>query len=199
MRAATHRCGGWSSRDEARRREVTTVQLLPHHLREGRLPAAAVGDVVHVTPVLHASAVDRLGGRPERLWDLDRYGTLVACGVPGPRTVPAGDLDVLVVGDRAVLLDCAGLDPRPDLEAGRPVYVEGSVHLDVDVRDHAATDRAYRLRAVRRYRLRPGGAPPRTQHLDRIPDAHGIDDDVFLHVADLVGVDVDLDAAEAQP
>ncbi|WP_018330837.1 hypothetical protein [Actinomycetospora chiangmaiensis] len=196
MTAAAHRCGGWSSRDEARRREVTTVQLLPHHLREGALPVAAVGDVVHVTPMIYASEVDGLRCRPARLWDLDEYGTVVASGVLDVTTVSAlegdgvGDLEVLVVGGRSVPLNCAGMTPRPDLQAGRPVYVEGSVYLDVDLRAHAATDRAFRLRAVRRYRLRPGGAPPRTEHLDRIPDAHGLDDDVFLHVADLVGVDV---------
>jgi hypothetical protein len=187
-----HRCRGWSSRDEARRREVTTVQLLPQHLRAGALPDAAVGDVVHVTPMLYAGEVDRLRCRPARLWDLDEYGTVVACGVLGVDRVPAleGDLDVLVVGPRSVPLNCAGMDPRPELAAGRAVYVEGSVYLDVDLRAHAATDRAYRLRAVRRYRLRPAGAPPRVEHLDRIPGAAGIDDDVFLHVADLVGADV---------
>ncbi|WP_433800476.1 hypothetical protein [Actinomycetospora sp. CA-084318] len=195
MTAAAHRCGGWNSRDEARRREVTTVQLLPGHLREGRLPVAAVGDVVHVTPMIYADEVDRLRCRPTRLWDLDEYGTVVACGVLGVDTVPAvegdaaGDLDVLVVGRRSVPLNCAGMHPAPDLEPGRPVYVEGSVYLDVDVRAHAATDRAFRLQAVRRYRLRPGGAPPRTERLARIPAGAGIDDDVFLHVADLVAVD----------
>lgn len=171
------------------------MQLLPGHLREGRLPSAALGEVVHVTPMIYASEVDRLRCRPARLWDLDEYGTVVACGVLGRDTVHAldgdatGDLDVLVVGERSVPLNCAGMHPAPDLEAGRPVYVEGSVYLDVDLRAHAATDRAFRLRAVRRYRLRPGGAPPRAERLTRIPTGAGIDEDVFLHVADLVAVD----------
>jgi hypothetical protein len=201
--AAAHRCGGWTSRAVVRRHEVTTVQLLPHHLRAGQLPLAAVGEVVHVTPMLYASEVDALHCRPARLWDLDPYGTVVACGVLGVDTVSAldgdgeGDLDVLVVGDRSVPLNCAGMRPAPDLGAGRPVYVEGSVYLDVDLRARAATDRAFRLRAVRRYRLRPGGAPPRTEHLDRIPGPDGLDDDVFLHVADLV--DPEVDEAAAQP
>ncbi|MEJ2868440.1 hypothetical protein WCD74_11745 [Actinomycetospora sp. OC33-EN08] len=188
MTTARHRRGGWTSRAEARRSEVTTAQLLPRHLREGLLPAAAVGDLLTATPVIYASEVDRIRCRPERLWDLDEYGTVVACGVPGVLTTDAGDLDALEIGDRVVPVNRAGLESVPDLDPDRPVYVEGSVYLDTDL--PPTTGRVHRLVAVRRYRLRAGGRPPRTEPLRRIPGPVGIDDDVFLHVADLVAPDV---------
>lgn len=187
MTATSHRCGGWNSRAEVRRHEVLTVQLLPHLLREGRLPAAGVGACLTVTPILYANEVDEVRCRPQRLWDADPYGTVVACGTTATRHLDAGELGVLEVGERVVPVNGAGLGRPSALDPGRSVYVEGSMYLDADL--PAAAGRTYRLVAVRRYRLRPGGAPPRTEHLDRVPGAAGIDDDVFLHVADLVAVD----------
>ena len=70
--ACTH--AGWTTRTQARVREVTTVQLQPQHLRAGRLPVVGIGEALEVAPVLYLSErrgpavppAHRLGGRALR-------------------------------------------------------------------------------------------------------------------------------------
>ncbi|MCD2192618.1 hypothetical protein LQ327_04345 [Actinomycetospora endophytica] len=192
--ACTH--AGWTTRQQARLREVTTVQLQPQHLRAGRLPVVAVGELLEVAPVLYLDEVEDLRCRPPVAWEAGPFGIVGACGVIGePRILHEEDgavgVHILQVGDREVVLNDAGLDEPVDLEPGRRVFVEGSFYLDVDLVE--ATERLsipmrgrYRLAAVRRYRARLP-EPPRTEPLRGIPAPDDVDDGVFLHVADLVG------------
>lgn len=193
---------GWTTREQARFREVTTVQLQPQHLRAGRLPVVGIGEVLQVAPVLYLTEVDDLRCRPPTAWEAGPFGIVGACGVVGePRVFreegEAVGVEVLVVGDREVVVNGAGLDAPVDLEPGRRVFVEGSFYLDVDLVGMDAPvpipmRGRYRLAAVRRYRARLP-RPPRTEPLHRIPGPDDVDPDVFLHVADLVG------PARAQP
>jgi hypothetical protein len=105
---------------------------------------------------------------------------------------------ILEVGDRAVVINGAGLEEAEDLEPGRRVFVEGSFYLDVDLIGIDASlpipmRGRYRLAAVRRHRPGPPGGPPTTERLARIPAPEDVDAEAFLHVADLVG------PARAQP
>jgi hypothetical protein len=193
--ACTH--GSWTTRAQARVREVTTVQLQPQHLRSGRLPAVAIGEVLEVAPVLYLAEIEDVGCRPSLAWEAGPFGIVGACGVIGdPRVFgeeedgPVG-VEILEVGDREVVVNSAGLEGVDHLEPGRRVWVEGSFYLDVDLVE--ADERLpipmrgrYRLAAVRRYRARLP-RPPRPEPLRRIPAPDDVDPDVFLHVADLVG------------
>jgi hypothetical protein len=192
--ACTH--SGWTTRAQARLREVTTVQLQARHLRSGLLPTVAVGESLEVAPVLYLAEVEDVGCRPALAWETGPFGIVGACGVIGePRVLRDGDgalgVEILRVGDREVVVNTAGLDGDDHLEPGRRVWVEGSLYPDVDLVGAEAgcaipMRGRYRLAAVRRYRpCLPG--PPRTEPLRGIPVAEDVDPDVFLHVADLLG------------
>jgi hypothetical protein len=189
---------GWTTRAQARCREVTTVQLQPQHLRAGRLPVVAIGESLEVAPVLYLSSVEDLRCRPRTAWEAGPFGIVGACGVVGePRVFHEEDgqavgVEILVVGDREVVINGAGLEEVVDLEPGRRVFVEGSLYLDVDLLPADPGLRIpmrgrYRLAAVRRHRPVPPNGPPTTERLHRIPAPEDVDPDVFLHVADLVG------------
>ncbi|HEY2192197.1 MAG TPA: hypothetical protein VGH76_07825 [Actinomycetospora sp.] len=187
---------GWTTRAQARYREVTTVRLQPQHLRAGGLPVVAVGEVLEVAPVLYLSEVDDLRCRPARAWEAGPFGIVGACGVVGEPRVLREDggalgVEILEVGDREVVVNSAGLGDVEPLEPGRRVFVEGSFYLDVDL---VAAETSvpvpmrgrYRLAAVRRHRPVPGGSP-REEGLHRVPRPEDVDPEVFLHVADLLG------------
>lgn len=187
---------GWTTRAQARVREVTTVQLQPQHLRAGRLPVVAVGEELEVAPVLYLTELDDLRCRPPTAWEAGPFGIVGACGVVGePRILREGDgavgVEILEVGDREVVVNSAGLEGVERLEPGRRVFVEGAFYLDVDL---VGTETSvpvpmrgrYRLAAVRRYRARLP-RPPRTEPLRGVPAPEDVDPDVFLHVADLLG------------
>lgn len=187
---------GWTTRAQARVREVTTVQLQPQHLRAGRLPVVAVGEELEVAPVLYLTELDDLRCRPPTAWEAGPFGIVGACGVVGePRILREEDravgVEILEVGDREVVVNSAGLEGVEHLEPGRRVFVEGSFYLDVDL---VGTETSvpvpmrgrYRLAAVRRYRARLP-RPPRTEPLRGVPAPEDVDPGVFLHVADLVG------------
>jgi hypothetical protein len=195
---------GWTTRAQARCREVTTVQLQPQHLRAGRLPVVAVGESLEVAPVIYLSDVDDPRCRPRTLWEVSSFGTVVACGVVGePRVFREEDgravgVEILQVGDREVVVNGAGLERVEHLEPGRRVFVEGSFYLDVDLLPVDPSVRIpmrgrYRLAALRRHRPVPPVGPPTTERLARVPAPEDVDPEVFLHVADLVG------PARAQP
>lgn len=187
---------GWTTRAQARVREVTTVQLQPQHLRAGRLPVVAVGEELEVAPVLYLTELDDLRCRPPTAWEAGPFGIVGACGVVGePRLLREEDravgVEILEVGDREVVVNSGGLEGVEHLEPGRRVFVEGSFYLDVDL---VGTETSvpvpmrgrYRLAAVRRYRARLP-RPPRTEPLRGVPAPDDVDPGVFLHVADLVG------------
>jgi hypothetical protein len=187
---------GWTTRAQARVRELTTVQLQPQHLRAGRLPVVAVGEELEVAPVLYLSEIDDVRCRPPTAWETGPFGIVGACGVvaePRILTEEGGPLgvEILRVGEREVVVNGAGLEQVEDLEPGRRVFVEGSFYCDVDLVAVEASVPVpmrgrYRLAAVRRYRAQLP-RPPRTEPLGRIPAPEDVDPDVFLHVADLVG------------
>jgi hypothetical protein len=189
----------WTTRTQARIREVTTVQLQPQHLRAGRLPVVAVGERLEVAPVLYLSEVDDPRCRPSTAWAAGPFGIVGACGVIGePRVLRTEDgavgVEILEVGDRRVVINGAGLEEDEPLEPGRRVFVEGSFYLDVDLVGVDASlaipmRGTYRLAAVRRHRPGPPGGPPTSERLPRIPAPEDVDPAVFLHVADLVGPD----------
>ena len=193
--ACTH--AGWTTRTQARVREVTTVQLQPQHLRAGRLPVVGVGESLEVAPVLYLSTVEDLRCRPRTAWEAGPFGIVGACGVIGePRIFQdeggAVGVEILEVGDREVVVNGAGLEEPEHLEPGRRVFVEGSFYLDVDLVGVDAPvpipmRGRYRLAAVRRHRPGPPSAGPTTEHLHRIPAPEDVDAAAFLHVADLVG------------
>jgi hypothetical protein len=188
---------GWTTRTQARVREVTTVQLQPQHLCAGRLPVVGVGESLEVAPVLYLSTVEDLRCRPRTAWEAGPFGIVGACGVIGePRVFResggAVGVEILVVGEREVVVNGAGLEEPEHLEPGRRVFVEGSFYLDVDLVGIDAPVAIpmrgrYRLAAVRRHRPGPSGGPPTTERLRRIPAPEDVDADAFLHVADLVG------------
>ncbi len=193
--ACTH--PAWTTRTQARIREVTTVQLQPQHLRAGRLPVVAVGERLEVAPVLYLSEVDDPRCRPGTAWEAGPFGIVGACGVIGEPRVFRTDggavgVEILEVGDRRVVINGAGLEEDEPLEPGRRVFVEGSFYLDVDLVGVDASlaipmRGTYRLAAVRRHRPGPPGRPPTSERLTRIPAPEDVDPAVFLHVADLVG------------
>ena len=193
--ACTH--GGWTTRTQARMREVTTVQLQPQHLRAGRLPVVAIGEPLEVAPVLYLSSVEDLRCRPRTAWEAGPFGIVGACGVIGePRVFReeggAVGVEILEVGEREVVINGAGLETVEHLEPGRRVFVEGSFYLDVDLMGvdvpvPIPMRGRYRLAAVRRHRPGPPGGPPTTERLARIPAPEDVDAEAFLHVADLVG------------
>jgi hypothetical protein len=193
--ACTH--AGWTTRTQARMREVTTVQLQPQHLRAGRLPVVAIGEELEVAPVLYLSSVEDLRCRPRTAWEAGPFGIVGACGVIGePRVFReeggAAGVEILEVAEREVVINGAGLDGVEHLEPGRRVFVEGSFYLDVDLIGIDAPVPVpmrgrYRLAAVRRHRPGPPGGPPITERLSRIPAPEDVDATAFLHVADLVG------------
>jgi hypothetical protein len=178
-------------------REVTTVQLQPQHLRAGRLPVVAIGELLEVAPVLYLSDVEDLRCRPRTAWEAGPFGIVAACGVIGEPRVFGEDggadgVEILEVGEREVVINGAGLETVEPLEPGRRVSVEGSFYLDVDLVgvdvDVPIPMRGrYRLAAVRRHRPGPPGGPPTTERLRRIPAPEDVDPSAFLHVADLVG------------
>ncbi len=193
--ACTH--AGWTTRTQARLREVTTVQLQPQHLLAGRLPVVGIGEALEVAPVLYLSSVEDLRCRPGTAWEAGPFGIVGACGVIGePRVFResggAAGVEILEVGEREVVINGAGLEEPEDLEPGRRVFVEGSFYLDVDlvgidVPVPIPMRGRYRLAAVRRHRPGPSGGPPTTERLRRIPAPEDVDPQAFLHVADLVG------------
>ena len=192
--ACTH--AGWTTRAQARMREVTTVQLQPQHLRAGRLPVVAIGEELEVAPVLYLSELDDVGCRPPTAWEAGPFGIVGACGVIGePRLLSEEDggygVEILRVGEREVVVNAAGLDDAELLEPGRPVFVEGAFYCDVDLVGLGSAVPVpmrgrYRLAAVRRYRARLP-RPPRTEPLRGVPAPEDVDPEVFLHVADLLG------------
>ena len=189
------RARGWATREQARSRAVTTVQLQAHHLRAGRLPVVAVGESLDVAPVLYLTELDDVRCRPPTAWRAGPLGIVGACGVVGePRMLREEDeplgVEILEVGDREVVVNSAGREGLEHLEPGRRVFVEGSFYLDVDLVGAETSVPVpmrgrYRLAAVRRYRARLP-KPPRTEPLRGVPAPEDVDAEVFLHVADLV-------------
>lgn len=187
---------GWTTRAQARVREVTTVQLQPQHLGAGRLPVAAVGEELEVAPVLYLAELEDVGCRPPVAWEAGPLGIVGACGVIGEPRLLGHDggnagVEILQVGEREVVVNAAALGDVGPLEPGRGVFVEGSFYCDLDLVGLGSAVPVpmrgrYRLAAVRRYRARLP-RPPRTESLPGIPSPEDLDPDVFLHVADLVG------------
>jgi len=165
-----------------------TVQLLPHHLAAGSLPAVRVGDEVELAPAIYADAhLPAVSGRDR--WTVDEFGCTDARGtiVTAPLEPGACDcaVDVLDVGGRLFPLNWAATAPA----SGR-VWVEGALYWAPELgpgtpHGDAVTlcRRRCRVREVRRY-VRTACVPRSPVRLDGLPDPDEVVEDA-VYVADL--------------
>lgn len=174
------------------------VQLLPHLLAAGELPAARLGDVLDVTPAIYASVVHTHptvfhGSRAPDHFAVDEFGCLDARGaVTTVAMDPAGEcscrIEVLDAAGRLVPVNWAATEPPEDVG---PVHLEGSLYLDPMLEagsEHgdavALCRRPFRVAALRRYR-RTRDRPLGPVALSRVPLPAEVSDDE-LYVVDLV-------------
>ena len=165
-----------------------TVQLLPHYLAAGSLPAFRVGDEVELAPAIYADVhLPAVAGRDR--WTVDELGCTDARGTVVTAPLEPGGcdcgVDVLDVDGRLFPLNWAGTSPT----SGR-LWVEGALYwapeLDAGTPHGEAVTlcrRRFRVREVRRY-VRTGHVPRSPVCLDGLPDP----DEVVEHavyVADL--------------
>lgn len=169
-----------------------TVQLLPHYLAAGSLPAFRVGDEVELAPAIYADAhLPAVSGRDRCTVDefgcADARGTIVAA----PLEPGACDcvVDVLDVGGRLFPLNWAGTRPA----SGR-LWVEGALYWEPELdagtpHGDAVTlcRRRFRVREVRRY-VRTAHVPHSPVTLDGLPDPDEVTEDA-VYVADLRALD----------
>lgn len=169
-----------------------TVQLLPHYLAAGSLPAFRVGDEVELAPAIYADAhLPAVSGRDRCTVDefgcADARGTIVAA----PLEPGACDcvVDVLDVGGRLFPLNWAGTRPA----SGR-LWVEGALYWEPELdagtpHGDAVTlcRRRFRVREVRRY-VRTAHVPHSPVTLDGLPDPDEVAEDA-VYVADLRALD----------
>jgi hypothetical protein len=169
-----------------------TVQLLPHYLAAGSLPAFRVGDEVELAPAIYADAhLPAVSGRDRCTVDefgcADARGTIVAA----PLEPGACDcvVDVLDVGGRLFPLNWAGTRPA----SGR-LWVEGALYWEPELdagtpHGDAVTlcRRRFRVREVRRY-VRTAPVPHSPVSLAGLPDPDEVSDDA-VYVADLRALD----------
>jgi hypothetical protein len=169
-----------------------TVQLLPHYLAAGALPAVRVGDEVELAPAIYADAhLPAVTGRDRCTVDefgcADARGTIVAAPLE-----PGGCdcvVDVLDVGGRLFPLNWAATLPA----TGR-LWVEGALYwapeLDAGTPHGDAVTlcrRRFRVRAVRRY-VRTAHIPRSPVRLGGLPDPDEVAEDA-VYVADLRALD----------
>ncbi|PVZ11007.1 hypothetical protein [Actinomycetospora cinnamomea] len=169
-----------------------TVQLLPHYLAAGSLPAFRVGDDVELAPAIYADAhLPVVSGRDR--CTVDEYGCADARGtiVTAPLEPGACDcaVDVLDVGGRLFPLNWAATRPA----SGR-VWVEGALYwapeLDAGTPHGEAVTlcrRRFRVREMRRY-IRTGHVPRSPVRLGGLPDPDEVDEHA-VYVADLRTLD----------
>jgi hypothetical protein len=177
---------------EERSDGALTVQLLPHYLAAGSLPAVGVGDEVELAPAIYADAhLPAVSGRDRCTVDefgcADARGTIVAA----PLEPGACDcvVDVLDVGGRLFPLNWAATLPA----SGR-LWVEGALYWAPEVdagTPHgeaiALCRRRFRVREVRRY-VRTAHVPRSPVRLDALPDPDEVGEDA-VYVADLRPLD----------
>ncbi|WP_433784451.1 hypothetical protein ACQPX6_29895 [Actinomycetospora sp. CA-101289] len=177
---------------EERSDGALTVQLLPHYLAAGSLPAFRVGDEVELAPAIYADVhLPAVSGRDR--WTVDEFGCTDARGtvVAAPLEPGACDctVDVLDVGGQLFPLNWAATLPA----SGR-VWVEGALYwapeLDAGTPHGEAVTlcrRRFRVREVRRY-VRTARVPCSPTALVALPDPDEVAEDA-VYVADLRPLD----------
>lgn len=165
-----------------------TVQLLPHHLEAGELPAIVVGHEVEVAPAIYAAG--HLPALSEsETWKVDEFGCFDGRGAllaaPLETDRRHRRVDVLDVDGRLFPVNWAATEPGD----GR-LWIEGALYLDPELAagtEHgeavALCRRRYRVREIRRYR-RTTYRPADPVRLERVP-APGEVTDEAIYVADL--------------